>query len=91
MTVFCAARHNDLVWLCACFEPPDLLTGHKLARQVKSQVNDIHLQVQSRVIDLNSKSRRKSGKWANCVRLESAVIRMNKPAEMSCYAIPTFK
>ena len=40
------------------FEPPDMLATHKLASQVKSQVNDV--QVKSRVISLNSKSSRKS-------------------------------
>ena len=48
-----------MVSFCIRFEPPDLLASHKVASQVKSQVNDLQVQVKFRVVYLNSKSSRK--------------------------------
>ena len=46
--------------LCVLFEPPDVLISHTLASQVKFQVNNIQVQVPSRIVYLNFKSCRKS-------------------------------
>ena len=48
--------HNTVLF-CLLFEPPDLVVNHKLASQIKSEVNDIHpRQVSSHFEPLNSKA-----------------------------------
>ena len=56
--VFDAACHNNTASFCVRSELSDLLTHHKQARQIKSQVNDLQVQVKSQVGSLNFKSSR---------------------------------